>query len=187
MNPNQVASETATKLKDKIAHFEAELKKLRTGRAHPSMLDGVMVTAYGSQMPLIQVGTVTTPEAQLIQISPFDPGNISAIASAIRDNPSLGLNPSDDGRVVRIPVPALTTERRQQIVKQLHEKVEECMISMRQVRHDAMSRVDSAKKDKSISEDDAKRLQKQIDDAMSSAKTDVDNLAKAKETEIMKV
>jgi len=86
------------------------------------MLDGVVVEAYGTPMPLNQVATVTAPEAQMIQITPFDPSNIQAIATAIRNNPSLGMNPSDDGRVVRVPVPALTEDRRRDIVKQVGQK-----------------------------------------------------------------
>lgn len=187
MQPSQITSESDSKFKRAVEHFEEELKKIRTGRAHPSMLDGVVVTAYGTQMPLIQVGTVTAPEAQLLQITPFDPGNLQAIVSAIRDNPSLGLNPSDDGRVVRVPIPALTEERRREIAKQLGTKVEDCMIAMRGVRRDAMDAIDSAKKNKAVSEDEAKRLEKQIDDMMNKYKTTVDDAAKAKEAEIMKV
>jgi len=187
MNPQDAIKQASDKFTAQVAHFNDELKKLRTGRAHPSMLDGITAVAYGTPMPLNQLATITTPEAQLIQISPFDPSNIQAIASAIRDNPSLGLNPSDDGHVVRVPIPALTTERRTQIVKQLGEKVEESMIAMRQIRHDAMSKIDQAKKDKIIGEDDVKRYQKQVDDAMAKIKSDIDVAAKAKEAEIMKV
>ena len=187
MNPQDAIKQAQDKFNAQVAHFNEELKKLRTGRAHPSMLEGVTVTAYGTPMPLNQVATITTPEAQLIQISPFDPSNIQAIASAIRDNPSLGLNPSDDGRVVRVPIPALTTERRQQIVKQLGEKVEESMIALRQVRHDALDKISAAKKDKLVGEDDAKRFEKQVDDTMNKIKAEVDAAAKAKEQEIMKV
>jgi ribosome recycling factor len=93
MNPNDIVSSLKTKLSGVKTHFGDELKKLRTGRAHPSMLEGIVVMAYGSPMPLIQVATVTSPEPQLLQISPFDPSNLQAIASAIRDNQSLGLNP----------------------------------------------------------------------------------------------
>jgi len=173
------------KLKQAIEHFGEELKKVRTGRANAGMLDGVMVTAYGTQVPLNQVANVTAPEAQLIQITPFDPNNIQAIASAIRDNPTLGLNPSDDGRVVRVPIPALTEERRRELVKTLGGKVEDCMIQLRNVRHDAMDAIATAKKDKVVGEDDAKRLEKQVDDAMLKAKNDADTAAKAKEAEIM--
>lgn len=187
MNPNQIVDEAKKKLQGAFEHFQSELKKVRTGRASAAMLDGVVVTAYGTQMPLNQVANVTAPEAQLIQITPFDPGNIQAIASAIRDNPTLGLNPSDDGRVVRVPIPPLTEERRREYVKVLGGKVEDCMIALRGVRRDAMDAVDQAKKDKSIGEDDAKRLEKQIDEAMAKRKADVDAAAKAKETEIMTV
>lgn len=175
------------KLKQAVAHLDEQLKKVRTGRASASMLDGVVVTAYGTQMPLNQVANVTAPEAQLIQITPFDPGNIQAIASAIRDNPTLGLNPSDDGRVVRVPVPALTEERRREYVKTLGNKVEDCMIALRNIRHDAMDAIASAKKDKQVGEDDAKRLEKQVDEAMNRAKGESEAAAKAKEAEIMKI
>lgn len=151
------------------------------------MLDGVVAEAYGTPMPLIQLATVTAPEPQLLQISPFDPNNIQAITSAIRDNQTLGMNPSDDGRIIRVPVPALTTERRQQIVKQLGEKVEECLITMRGVRRDTLGELDQAKKDKDISEDEHKRLTAQVDEAMATHKASVDSLAKAKEAEIMTV
>jgi ribosome recycling factor len=187
MAPNQVVSDAESKFRKAVEHFEEELKKIRTGRAHPSMLDGVMIAAYGAQMPLIQVGTVTAPEAQLLQISPFDPNNIQAIASAIRDNPSLGLNPSDDGRVVRVPIPALTEDRRREIAKQLGGKVEDCMIVFRSVRHEAIDALGEAKKNKLIGEDDAKRLTSQVEDAMNKQKSVVEAAAKAKEAEIMTV
>jgi len=185
MNPNQIVEDAKKKFEGAVAHFNEELKKVRTGRASASMLDGVMVTAYGTPMPLIQVANVTAPEAQLIQITPFDPSNLQAIASAIRDNPTLGLNPSDDGRVVRVPVPPLTEERRRELAKSLGTKVEDCMVSVRNIRHDAMDAVDKAKKDRLVGEDDAKRLEKQIDDAVAKAKSDADAAAKAKESEIM--
>lgn len=187
MNPNTIIDSAKQKFQAAFEHFQSELKKVRTGRAHAAMLDGVMVTAYGTPMPLNQVANVSAPEAQLLQITPFDPGNIQAISSAIRDNPTLGLNPSDDGRVVRVPIPALTEERRREYVKVLGGKVEDCMIALRGVRRDAMDAVDQAKKDKSIGEDDAKRLEKQIDEAMNKTKSDVDTAAKAKESEIMTV
>jgi ribosome recycling factor len=95
-----------------VAHFEDELKKVRTGRAHPSMLDSVLVEAYGQRMPLNQVANVTAPEAQLLTVTPFDPSNIQIIAAGIRQDQALGLNPSDDGRVIRVPIPPLTEERR---------------------------------------------------------------------------
>ena len=100
-----------------VSHFEDELKEVRTGRAHPSMLDGIQVEAYGQKMPLNQVANVVAPEPQMVTVTPFDPTNLQAISAAIRADQSLGLNPSDDGRLVRVPIPPLTEERRKQIVK----------------------------------------------------------------------
>ncbi len=178
-------SQYEDKMKQAVEHFNEELKKVRTGRANAGMLDGIMVVAYGSPMPLNQVANVIAPEAQLLQITPFDPNNLQAIASAIRDNPTLGLNPMDDGRVVRVPIPALTEERRRELAKTLGTKVEDCMVSIRSIRHDAMDAIDKSKKDKMVGEDDAKRLEKQVDDAVAKSKADVDVAAKAKEAEIM--
>lgn len=187
MNPDQVVQQVKTKLGAAVAHFAEELKKLRTGRAHAGMLDGLMVEAYGTTMPLNQAATVSAPEAQLLQITPFDPNNLQAISAAIRNNQSLGFNPMDDGRVVRVQIPPLTTERRQQIAKQLGEKQEDAMISMRSARQSGMKDLDQAKKDKALGEDEHKRLSKQIDDMMAAQKAEVEALARAKETEIMTV
>lgn len=187
MSPSQIVDQAKAKFDESIKHFEEELKKLRTGRASAGMLDGVMVEAYGSSTPLNQVANVTVPEAQLLQITPFDPGNLQAIANAIRDNQSLGLNPSDDGRVVRVPIPALNEERRREISKQVGAKLEDCMVRMRGVRHDALDQFDQAKKDKDISEDDAKRYGAQVEEAMNKAKSEAEIAAKAKEQEIMTV
>lgn len=187
MNPTQIVDQSKTKLQAAVEHFVNSLKSLRTGRASASMLNGVTIEAYGTQIPLNQAATVTAPEAQLIQITPFDPGNLQAIVTAIRNNQSLGMNPSDDGRVVRVPVPPLTEDRRREIVKQVGQKHEECMITIRGIRHDALDAVSKAKKDKDIGEDDAKRLEKQIDDAMAAVKASVEAASRAKESEIMKV
>jgi ribosome recycling factor len=187
MNSDRIVVEAKTKFSAAIDHFEAELKKVRTGRAQPSMLDGVMVQAYGQSMPLNQVATVATPEAQLLQLTPFDPSNLQAIASAIRDNPTLGLNPMDDGRVVRLPIPPLTEERRREYAKIVGDKAEDCMVKLRAVRHAALHSIDQAKKDKEIGEDDAKRFEKQVDDAMNQVKAKAEAAAKAKEAEVMTV
>lgn len=187
MSPSQLVDQSKAKFNQAVERFHDELKKVRTGRAHPSMLDGLMIEAYGVQMPLIQVGTVTAPEGQLLQITPFDPSNLQAIASAIRNNQSLGMNPMDDGKVVRVPIPPLNEERRREYVKVVNGKLEDTMIAMRNIRHEAIDAIDNAKKDKDIGEDDAKRLQQQIEEAMSKAKADVEAAAKAKEQEIMTI
>ena len=187
MNPSDITRRAETDMAAAVAHFQDELKTLRTGRASVGMLDGVTVEVYGTSMPLNQVATVSTPEAQLIQITPYDPSNIQAIASAIRDNPTLGLNPSDDGRVVRLQIPPLTEERRREIAKQLGVKVEDAMIRLRNIRHDTLDAVDKAKKDKQIGEDDAKRLEKAVDDELNKSRAAIEAASKAKEAEIMTV
>jgi ribosome recycling factor len=187
MDENQLTKDFEEKSLKAKSHFIEDLKKIRTGRAHSSMLDGVLVEAYGSKMPIIQVATISVPEAQLIQVTPFDPTTLQAIVTAIRDNQTLGLNPTDDGRVVRVPIPALNQERRQQIVKQLYEKVEETMIAMRNNRHEALKAAEKLKSDKAMSEDDLKRFGKKVDELMANLKSEIDTLAKSKEEDIVTV
>ncbi|MEO6513678.1 MAG: ribosome recycling factor [Candidatus Saccharimonadales bacterium] len=185
MDPNQAVKDADSKFSQAVQHFQESLKSLRTGRANASLLDGLVVEAYGTPMPIIQVATVTAPEAQLLQITPFDPNNVQAIATAIRNNQALGLNPTDDGHVVRVQIPPLTEERRRELAKQVGSKQEDCMVGLRNIRHDALDAIGRAKKDKQIGEDDAKRLEKQVDDAMNKAKADAEAAAKTKEHEIM--
>lgn len=187
MNPSQIIQEVKTKLDQSTAHFKNELGKLRTGRAHPGMLDGVMVQAYGQPMPLKAVANVTSPEAQLLQITPFDVDNLQAISNAIRDDQSLGLSPVDDGRVVRITLPPMTSENRQAMVKVLHQKLEESIVAARNSRHEAFHKAEQAEKDKTISRDELERLKKQIDDLMAKQKAEAEALAAAKEKEILTV
>jgi len=175
------------KMGSAIEHFQDEMKKIRTGRAHPDMLDGVMVEAYGTKVPLNQVGNIVVPEPQLLQVNAFDPSNVKAISEAIRNEQSLGFNPSDDGRVVRVPIPALTEERRHQIVKQLGEKVEECRIAMRNIRQDAFKQAKLKKDAKELSEDDVKRVEKEVDHIMGDKQAELDTITKAKEQEILTV
>ena len=168
-----------------VSHFEDEIKKVRTGRAHPSMLDSIYVEAYGQRMPLNQVANVTVPEAQLLTITPFDPSNIQVVVAAIRADQSLGLNPSDDGRLIRVPIPPLTEERRKQIVKQTSEKVEDARITLRNVRQDAFKEIKRLKDGKELSEDDQKRSEKAIDDVVTDSNNKLDSLFKEKEKEIL--
>ncbi len=170
-----------------LEHFEEELKKIRTGRAHPGMLDTVTVEAYGTRMPLNQVANVTAPEAQLLQITPFDPSTIQKIAAAIREDQSLGFNPSDDGRVIRVPVPALTEERRKLLVKQASEKVEETRIAMRNVRQDGIKDAKRMKDAKEISEDALKAVEKEFDRLMQEFQGKIDEAFKAKEKDILTI
>jgi ribosome recycling factor len=187
MDTQKLVEATKVKLNSARNHFGDELKKVRTGRANASMLDGISIEAYGQQMPLNQAATISVPEPQLLQITPFDPNNLQAISAAIRDNQALGLNPMDDGRVVRLPIPPLTEERRREIAKQLGERVENCMIAMRQIRHEAFRQLEQYKKDKKIGADEEQRGGRQIDEIMTQIKTEVDLQTKAKEQEILTI
>lgn len=166
-----------------IERFEGEMKKVRTGRAHPDMLAGVKVEAYGQFMPLNQVANVTIGDATMLVITPFDPANINGISSAIRADSTLGLNPSDDGRIIRVPIPPLTEERRKEIVKTASEKVEEAKIAIRNIREDARKDIKEAK----LPEDAGKRAEKEIDDLTKEYSDKIDEMFKAKEAEIMKI
>jgi ribosome recycling factor len=168
-------------------HFEDELKKVRTGRSHPSMLEGIQVEVYGQKMPLNQVANITAPEAQLLQVTPFDPSNVQAIAAAIRADQSLGFNPSDDGRLVRVPVPPLTEERRRQLVKQTGEKVEEARIALRNIRQDGLKDAKRKKEAKELSEDDVKSVEKEFDKLMTDYQDKIDATFRAKEKDILTI
>ncbi len=178
-------AEYELRMEGALEHFSDELKKIRTGRAHPGMLDGVTVEAYGAQMPLNQVANITAPEAQLLQITPFDPSTIQQIAAAIRNDQGLGLNPSDDGRVVRVPIPALTEERRKQLVKQASEKVEEARIALRSIRQDGLKDAKHKKEHKELSEDDVKRVENGFDRLMGEYQGRIEEAIKTKEKEIL--
>jgi ribosome recycling factor len=175
------------KFKQVISRFEDELKKVRTGRAHPSQLDGIKAEVYGVQLPLNQVASIAAPEAQMLQITPFDSKNIQSITVAIRADQSLGFNPSDDGHTIRIPVPALTEERRKLMVKQASEKVEEARIALRSIRQEALKEAKRKKEIKELSEDDIKRIEKDIDGNMADANTKIDEIFLLKERDILKI
>lgn len=175
------------KMTGALEHFEDELKKVRTGRAHPSMLEGIKVEAYGTMMPLNQVANITAPEPQMLQVTPFDPSSIQPIAAAIRNDQSLGFNPSDDGRIVRVPVPPLTEERRRLLVKQTGEKVEEARIALRNIRQDAFKEAKRKKDAKELSEDDVKVIEKEIDKLMAQYQDKIDGAFKAKEQDILTI
>lgn len=187
MDQGQAVSQTKQKLAGITAHLQEELKKLRTGRAHPGMLDGVMVEVYGRSMPLKATATISAPEAQLLQITPFDPASLEAIVTAIRDDQGLGMNPADDGRVIRVQIPPLTAETRASMVKVLGQKVEEAFVSARQVRHEALKKVEAAEKSKQISRDELARSEKQIDELLAIQKAAIELMAAVKEKEVLTI
>ncbi len=176
--------EDRKKMEEVVQRFKDEMKKVRTGRAHPDMLSGVKVEVYGQFMPLNQVANVTAADATLLVITPFDPSTIQAIATAIRADQTLGLNPADDGRVIRVPIPALTEERRKEIVKTASAKVENAKVALRNAREDARKAVKIAAE---MSEDVKKRAEKEIDELTKEFSDKVDAEFKAKSDEIMKI
>jgi ribosome recycling factor len=175
------------KMTQVLTHFEDELKKFRTGRSHPSMLEGVRLEVYGTLMPLNQAANITAPEPQMLQVTPFDPSSVQVIAAAIRNDQSLGFNPSDDGRIIRVPVPPLTEERRRQLVKQTSEKVEEARIGLRTIRQDAFKDAKRKKDAKELGEDDVKRVEKEIDKLMVDYQDKIEAAFKAKEKDILTI
>ena len=176
-------NELKTEMAAVIDRFNDAMKKVRTGRAHPDMLGSVKVEAYGQFMPLNQVANVTVSGASMLLVTPFDPSNIQAVSSAIRADQALSLNPADDGRVVRVPIPPLTEERRKEIVKTASGKVEEAKIAMRKLRDDARKDL----KNEELSDDMKKRAEKEIDDITKEFGAKVDKLFAEKQAEIMKI
>lgn len=166
-------------------HFSDDIKSIRTGRASSSMLDSVMVDAYDTKMPLNQLATITVVDASLLQVTPFDPSNLENIVAAIRANQVMSLNPTDDGRLIRVPIPPLTEERRREIAKQLAAKLEEYTIKARNIRHDALNKISQLKKNKEIGEDEAKRLEKLVEESMNKSRLSLENIFKDKEKEIL--
>lgn len=176
--------EDRKKMEATMERFKNELKKLRTGRAHPDMLSGLKIEVYGQVMPLNQVANVTAADATMLVITPFDPANIAAISNAVRADQALGLNPADDGRVIRVPIPALTEERRKEIVKNAAGKVEEAKVALRNVREDARKAIKVAEE---MSEDVKKRAEKEIDELTKEFSNKIDAEFKNKSDEIMKI
>jgi ribosome recycling factor len=173
-----------TRMDKAVEDFRKEMTSTRTGRASVHMLDGVMVEAYGSQMPLNQLANVSAPEPQLITVQPWDVSQIGAIEKAIRSG-DLGLNPMNDGKLVRVPVPALTEDRRKEMVKHLHKVLEEHRTAVRNIRRDGNDLIKKAMKDKKITEDEERgameNLQKLTDDEIKK----MEEMAKGKEKEVM--
>src|ERR1700719_4673823 len=169
-----------------VDDFRKALVGTRTGRASVHMLDSVTVEAYGAQMPLNQVATVHTPEPQMITVQPFDPSQVGAIEKAIR-GAELGLNPMNDGKLIRVPVPALTQERRQEMVKHLHKVLEEHRTAVRNIRRDGNDAIKKAMKDKKITEDDEKRSLEEIQKLTDDEIRKMEEMSKAKEKEVLEL
>ncbi|MBW2467159.1 MAG: ribosome recycling factor [Deltaproteobacteria bacterium] len=183
---SEVILEMADKMEKSLEAFKAELTKIRTGRASLSLLDGIKVEAYGSSMPLNQVGTLTIPESRQIVIQPWDPQVMSSIEKAILKS-ELGLTPINDGKVIRINIPQLTEERRKELVKLVKKIAEEYRVAIRNHRREAIDTLKKQKKNKEISEDEQFKLQDEAQKETDSYIADIDKVAADKESEVMEV
>jgi ribosome recycling factor len=169
-----------------VEDFRRELAGVRTGRANVSLLDHVRVDYHGTQMPINQLGTVTVPDAMMLVISPWDPGAVALIDKAIRSS-DLGLNPTNDGKVVRLPIPALTEDRRKDLVKHIHKVLENHRTAMRNVRRDIKEAIEHLEKEKKASEDERKRAIEELDKLTHSETSKIEDLSAAKEKEILEL
>jgi ribosome recycling factor len=175
-----------TRMEKAVEDFRKELATLRTGRANASILDAIRVDYHGTPMPVNQLGTVTVPEATLLVISPWDPSVVPLIDKAIRTS-DLGLNPTNDGKVVRVPMPSPTEERRKEIVKHLHKVLENHRTAVRNIRRDIKEAIDKLEKDKKISQDEHKRAIEEMEKISHSETKKIEDLSAAKEKEILEL
>ena len=173
-----------TRMEKAVEDFRREMAATRTGRANVHMLDTVSVDYYGSMMPLNQIATIHAPEPQMITVQPFDPSALQNIEKAIRAA-DLGLNPMNDGKLIRVPVPPLTEERRKDMVKHLHKILEEHRTAIRNVRRDGNDSIKKASKDKKVTEDDEKRALEEIQKLTDDEIKKMEEMSKAKEKEVL--
>ncbi len=185
-NTKEAMSAAKTRMEKAVEDFRKEMSTLRTGRANASLLDSIRVDYHGSSMNINQLGSLTIPEPSMIVISPWDPTVVALIDKAIRTS-ELGLNPTNDGKVVRVPIPALTEERRKDLVKQLHKVLENHRTALRNVRRDLKEAVEKLEKDKKISEDEKKRALEDLEKITHSETKKMEELSAAKEKEILQV
>ncbi len=182
-----ILSSVESKMQKALLFFGEELAQIRGGRAQVGLVDGLRVEVYGQEMLLKTIATVSTPDARTIMIQPWDKSNMPAIEKAIREQPSLGLNPSNDGNVVRLNVPTLTEERRAELAKSLNAKLEECNIALRSARHDGMDEAKKKKNNKELTEDDMYALEQRLNKLIEKSQAEAHTLLAAKQKEIMEV
>ena len=183
---SDVILDMSERMEKSVEAFKVELSKVRTGRASLALVDDIMVDAYGSSMPLNQVGTLTIPESRMIAIQPWDPQMLPAIEKAILKS-DIGLTPVSDGKIIRLNIPQLTEERRKELVKQVKKVAEEFRVAVRNVRRDALDVLKKQKKDKEISEDDLFKLQDEAQSETDSYIKQIDERTALKEKEVMEV
>ncbi|MGN6813929.1 MAG: ribosome recycling factor [Thermomicrobiales bacterium] len=181
-----VIADGRTRMEKAMDALHRELMAIRTGRAAPSLVERLPVEQYGTEMPLNQLANIAAPEARLITITPWDKSSINAIEKAIRKS-ELGLNPTNDGQLIRIAIPPLTEERRRALVKVVHTKVEDAKIAVRNIRRDAMSQAKEFKDEKMISEDDERRAETQIQELTNKFVAQAEQIGKDKERDVLQV
>jgi len=186
MTTKEAIAAGKVRMEKAVDDFRKELATLRTGRANASILDAIRVDYHGTPMPVNQLGTVTVPEATLLVISPWDPSVVPLIDKAIRTS-DLGLNPTTDGKVVRVPMPSPTEERRKEIVKHLHKVLENHRTAVRNIRRDVKETIDKMEKEKKISQDEQKRALDEMEKISHAETKKIEDLSAAKEKEILEL
>src|SRR5277367_1512317 len=186
MSTKEALTAAKTRMEKAVDDFRKETTSLRTGRANAMLLDNVRVDYHGTPMPVNQLGTVTVPDASMLVIAPWDASVVALIDKAIR-TADLGLNPTNDGKVVRVPIPALTEERRKDFVKQLHKMLENHRTAVRNVRRDSKEAIEKLEKEKKISEDEKKRALEELEKISQSETKKIEDLSAHKEREVMGV
>jgi ribosome recycling factor len=185
-NIKEVEAHSKTRMEKVLGDLQHDMAGLRTGRASVNLLDGIKVDYYGTPTPLNQAGTLHVPEPSLITVQPWDVSLIAAIEKAIRSS-DLGLNPANDGKVIRVPIPPLTEERRKELVKRLHHMAEDHRVAMRNIRRDANEAIKKLLKDKLLSEDDERRALDEVQKMTDGNIARLDQAAKVKEKEILEI
>ena len=185
-NEREALAAARTRMEKAVDDFRKELATLRTGRANAAILDAIRVDYHGTPMPVNQLGTVTVPDATLLVISPWDPSAVALIDKAIRAS-DLGLNPTNDGKVVRIPIPSPTEERRKDLVKHIHKVLENHRTAVRNIRRDIKEAIDRLEKDKKISQDEQKRSLDELEKVSHAETKKIEDLSAAKEKEVMEI
>jgi len=175
-----------TRMEKAVDDFRKELASVRTGRANAAILDHVRVDYHGTPMPVNQLGSVTIPDASMLVITPWDPGAVPLIDKAIRSS-DLGLNPTTDGKVVRVPIPSPTEERRKELVKHIHKTLENHRTAVRNIRRDIKEAIDKLEKDKKISQDEQKRALDELEKVSHSETKKIEDLSALKEKEVMEI
>jgi len=177
-------AQAKTRMEKAVEDFRKDLAGIRTGRANVALLDSIRVDYHGTPMPVNQLGTMSVPDPTVIMIAPWDPTAVALIDKAIRTS-DLGLNPSTDGKVVRVPIPALTEERRKDLVKHIHKVLENHRTAVRNIRRDIKEAVEKLEKEKKISEDDKKRSLEELEKVTHQETKKIEDLSAAKEKEVL--